>query len=177
MHEALGDGNLAQPSTERRFRAKSRQALIESHHRVLEHILGLHPATQQTPNERKGRRSNGRIDLRLRMLIAAARPRHNLRRDPDLNELGHRLYRCAAAEKGRRRRDIVSATLPRALTSGKANVENPPMKALVKLLILATLGTALTGCVVAPVGPRVRAYVAVPAPVMVVRPYGYYGPR
>jgi len=51
------------------------------------------------------------------------------------------------------------------------------MKALVKLLILATLGTALTGCVVAPVGPRVRAYVAVPAPVMVVRPYGYYGPR
>jgi hypothetical protein len=48
------------------------------------------------------------------------------------------------------------------------------MKALVKLLIL---GTSLTGCVVAPVGPRVRAYVAVPAPVVVVRPYGYYDPR
>jgi hypothetical protein len=111
------------------------------------------------------------------MLIASARPRHNFRRDPDLNEFGHRQYRCATAEKGRRRGDAVSAKVPRALTSGMAQVENPLMKTLVKLLILGTLGAALTGCVVAPVGPRVRAYVAVPAPVVVVRPYGYYGPR
>jgi len=46
------------------------------------------------------------------------------------------------------------------------------MKALTKLLILAAFGTALSGCVVTPAG---RAYVAVPAPVVVVRPYGYYG--
>ena len=46
------------------------------------------------------------------------------------------------------------------------------MKALTKLLILAAFGTVLSGCVVTPAG---RAYVAVPAPVVVVRPYGYYG--
>ena len=51
------------------------------------------------------------------------------------------------------------------------------MNALMKLLILGTLGAALSGCVVAPVGRPVRAYVAVPAPYVVVRPYGYYGPR
>jgi hypothetical protein len=54
-------------------------------------------------------------------------------------------------------------------------VENPIMKAFTKLLILAAFGAALAGCVVAPVGRPVRAYVAVPAPVVVVHPYGYYG--
>jgi hypothetical protein len=49
------------------------------------------------------------------------------------------------------------------------------MQALFKLLILAILGTTLAGCVVVPAGPRVRAYVAAPGPVVVVRPYGYYG--
>ncbi len=47
------------------------------------------------------------------------------------------------------------------------------MKTLAKLLILAGLGATLTGCVVAPYGPRPHAYVAVPAPVVVVHP-GYY---
>lgn len=51
------------------------------------------------------------------------------------------------------------------------------MQALIKLLILGTFAAVLGGCVVAPVGRPVRAYVAVPAPVVVVRPYGYYGPR
>jgi len=58
------------------------------------------------------------------------------------------------------------------------------MRSPLKLLILLGFGFALSGCVVAPYGPpRVRAYVAVPAPVVVVRPgyyYGahyYYGPR
>jgi hypothetical protein len=51
------------------------------------------------------------------------------------------------------------------------------MKAIVKLLILGVFGAVLAGCVVAPVGPRARAYVAVPGPVVVVRPYGYYGWR
>lgn len=55
---------------------------------------------------------------------------------------------------------------------GMENVENRVMKALTKLLILAAFGTALSGCVVTPAG---RAYVAVPAPVVIVRPYGYYG--
>ena len=41
------------------------------------------------------------------------------------------------------------------------------MRTLVKLLIALTFGAALTGCVVAPVGPR-RAYVAVVAPAPVV---------
>ncbi|HEY6482723.1 MAG TPA: hypothetical protein VIY54_04275 [Steroidobacteraceae bacterium] len=49
------------------------------------------------------------------------------------------------------------------------------MRTLVKLLILAGFGAALTGCVVAPYGPRPRAYLAVPAPVVVVHP-GFYGP-
>jgi hypothetical protein len=51
------------------------------------------------------------------------------------------------------------------------------MKTFAKLLILGAFASALGGCVVAPVGRPVRAYVAVPAPYVVVRPYGYYGPR
>ena len=51
------------------------------------------------------------------------------------------------------------------------------MRTLAKLLILAGFGATLAGCVVAPYPPP-RAYVAVPAPVVVVRPgYYYYGPR
>ena len=48
------------------------------------------------------------------------------------------------------------------------------MRSIVKLLIALGLGTALAGCVVAPVGPP-RGYVRVvaPAPVVVVRG-GYY---
>jgi hypothetical protein len=46
------------------------------------------------------------------------------------------------------------------------------MNLLTKLLILGIFGASLTGCVVTPAG---RAYVAAPAPVVVVRPYGYYG--
>jgi hypothetical protein len=53
------------------------------------------------------------------------------------------------------------------------------MNTLMKTLIgLAVVTTTLAGCVVVPARPR--AYVAVPAPVVVVRPYGYYhyyGPR
>ena len=56
------------------------------------------------------------------------------------------------------------------------DAENPIMQTIAKLLILVGLGCVLSGCVVAPYGPRARAYVAVPAPVVVVRP-GYYGPR
>jgi hypothetical protein len=56
-------------------------------------------------------------------------------------------------------------------------VENPLVNTLVKLLIAGVFGAALAGCVVAPVGRPVRAYVAVPAPYVVVHPYGYYGPR
>jgi hypothetical protein len=48
------------------------------------------------------------------------------------------------------------------------------MHTLAKLLILVGFGAALSGCVVAPYGPRPRAYVA--PPVIVVHP-GYYGPR
>ena len=48
------------------------------------------------------------------------------------------------------------------------------MQTIAKLLILVGLGATLSGCVVAPYGPRPRAYVA--APVVVVHP-GYYGPR
>lgn len=54
------------------------------------------------------------------------------------------------------------------------------MQSIAKLLILVALGFALSGCVVAPYGPRARAYVAVPAPVVVVRPAYhryYYGWR
>ena len=47
------------------------------------------------------------------------------------------------------------------------------MRSFVKLLIGPGLGALLSGCVVAPVGPG-RAYVAVAAPAVVVRPY-YYG--
>ena len=43
------------------------------------------------------------------------------------------------------------------------------MKNLVKVLIVLGFGASLAGCVVAPYG-RPRAYVAVPAPVVVVRP-------
>jgi hypothetical protein len=53
------------------------------------------------------------------------------------------------------------------------------MRGIVKLLIALGLGAALSGCVVAPVGPP-RAYVGVgvvaPAPVVVVRE-GYYWHR
>jgi hypothetical protein len=49
------------------------------------------------------------------------------------------------------------------------------MHTFVKLLIGLALGAALAGCVVVPAGPP-RAYVGVgvAAPVVVVRPYGYY---
>jgi hypothetical protein len=49
------------------------------------------------------------------------------------------------------------------------------MRATVKLLIALAFGAALSGCVVAPVGPPPRAYVGVvaPAPVFVVGG-GYY---
>jgi hypothetical protein len=50
------------------------------------------------------------------------------------------------------------------------------MRTLAKLLILTAFGATLTGCVVAPYGPRPRAYVVAPAPVIVAHPY-YYGPR
>jgi hypothetical protein len=48
------------------------------------------------------------------------------------------------------------------------------MRGIVKLLIALGFGAALSGCVVAPIGPP-RAYVGVvaPAPVVVVRG-GYY---
>jgi hypothetical protein len=55
------------------------------------------------------------------------------------------------------------------------------MRTLAKLLILVAFGVALSGCVVAPYGPRPRAYVA--APVVVVHPaypryyHYYYVPR
>jgi hypothetical protein len=54
------------------------------------------------------------------------------------------------------------------------------MRTLSKALILLAFGTTLSGCVVAPYGPRPRAYVA--APVVVIHPgyHGgryYYGPR
>jgi hypothetical protein len=51
------------------------------------------------------------------------------------------------------------------------------MRTTVKLLIALAFGAALTGCVVAPIGPPPRAYVGVgvvaPAPVVVVGG-GYY---
>ena len=50
------------------------------------------------------------------------------------------------------------------------------MRALGKLLLILALATALTGCVVAPLGPPrpyVGAAVVVPAPVVVVHG-GYY---
>jgi hypothetical protein len=47
------------------------------------------------------------------------------------------------------------------------------MKTLLKLLIALAFGAALSGCVVAPVGPARRAYVVAPAPVVVVGG-GYY---
>ena len=43
------------------------------------------------------------------------------------------------------------------------------MKTVTKLLIALALGATLAGCVVVPYG-RPRAYVAAPAPVVVVRP-------
>jgi hypothetical protein len=46
------------------------------------------------------------------------------------------------------------------------------MRTLVRLLLAVSLGAALAGCVVAPIGPR-RAYIGVgvvaPAPVVVYR--------
>jgi len=54
------------------------------------------------------------------------------------------------------------------------HAEQPIMRTISKILILLAFGATLSGCVVAPYGPRPRAYVA--APVVVVHP-GYYGPR
>jgi hypothetical protein len=51
------------------------------------------------------------------------------------------------------------------------------LKTISKLLILGDFAAALGGWVVASGGRLVRTYVAVPAPYLVVRPYGYYGPR
>jgi hypothetical protein len=51
------------------------------------------------------------------------------------------------------------------------------MQTIVKLLIMGAFVAAPAGCVVAPYGRPVRAYVAVPAPYVVVHPYAYYGPR
>jgi len=48
------------------------------------------------------------------------------------------------------------------------------MRVFSKILILLAFGAALSGCVVAPYGPRPRAYVA---PVVVVHPGYYYGPH
>ena len=49
------------------------------------------------------------------------------------------------------------------------------MKTMLRLLVAAALGAALSGCVVAPLGPPHRGYVGVvvPPPVVVVRG-GYY---
>ena len=49
------------------------------------------------------------------------------------------------------------------------------MRTFSKLLILVGFGAALSGCVVAPYGPRPRAYVV--APVVIAHPGYYYGPR
>ncbi len=49
------------------------------------------------------------------------------------------------------------------------------MKSIVKLLAALALGAALTGCVVAPIGPPRRAYVGVVvSPPVVVVGGGYY---
>jgi hypothetical protein len=61
-----------------------------------------------------------------------------------------------------------------ARLSLQEHVEQPTMRTLSKILILLAFGAALSGCVVAPYGPRPRAYVV--APVVVVHP-GYYGPH
>jgi hypothetical protein len=47
------------------------------------------------------------------------------------------------------------------------------MRTFAKLLILVGFGATLSGCVVAPYGPRPHAYVA---PVVIAHPY-YYGPH
>jgi hypothetical protein len=83
---------------------------------------------------------------------------------PQGGKRSHRLYQCQ-----RNRHSCVEC--------GNRNVEDPHMSALFKLLIVSVFGAALAGCVVAPVGRPVRAYVAVPAPYVVVHPYVYYGPR
>ena len=49
------------------------------------------------------------------------------------------------------------------------------MNTLTKTLIGLALATTLAGCVVVPARPRAYVGVAVPAPVVVVHPYGYYG--
>jgi hypothetical protein len=58
-------------------------------------------------------------------------------------------------------------------------IEEQVMRGIVKLLIALGIGAALSGCVVAPVGPP-RGYVAAgvvaPAPVVVVQG-GYYWHR
>src|ERR1700728_2674292 len=64
----------------------------------------------------------------------------------------------------------------RFLQAGRLNRRNRTMRNIVKLLIALGFAVALSGCVVAPVGPP-RPYVAMgvvaPAPVVVV--HGYYG--
>ncbi len=54
------------------------------------------------------------------------------------------------------------------------------MRNIYKLLILLAFGATLSGCVVAPYGPRPRAYVVAPVVVVHAGYYGghyYYGPR
>jgi hypothetical protein len=67
----------------------------------------------------------------------------------------------------------------RVLHSQEGLMEEQVMRGIVKLLIALGIGAALSGCVVAPVGPP-RAYVAAgvvaPAPVVVVNG-GYYWHR
>jgi hypothetical protein len=87
------------------------------------------------------------------------------------------MYRCERAPKGRTGCADVSAIGARALNAVTENVEDPDMNTLCKLLIVGVFSAALAGCVVAPYGRPVRAYVAVPAPYVVVHPYVYYGPR
>jgi hypothetical protein len=78
-----------------------------------------------------------------------------------------------AFERARRISNMLVIRLAsRAFLRSRNNAENPIMRTLAKLLILVGLGAALTGCVVAPYGPR--AYVA--PGVVVVHP-GYYGPH
>ena len=53
-------------------------------------------------------------------------------------------------------------------------MRRPIVQTISKLLIYLIFGASLAGCVVAPYGPRPRAYVT--APLVVVHP-GYYGPH
>ena len=68
----------------------------------------------------------------------------------------------------------MSADPVAARYKSQEHAEQPTMRTFSKILILLAFGATLSGCVVAPYGPRPRAHVA--APVVVVHP-GYYGPR